>query len=70
MLTNCLFACASRCDHELIQDRRGNTFATRIGNVFIIGDGAKPAISLPKAKGVKLSVIEERDQIAAKKKKE
>lgn len=53
-----------------LKDRRGNTFATRIGNVFIIGDGAKPAISLPKAKGVKLSVIEERDQIASKKKKE
>lgn len=48
-------------------DRRGNTFATRIGNVFIIGDGAKPAISLPKAKGVKLSVIEERDQQGKKK---
>lgn len=45
-----------------LKDRRGHTFATRSGNVFIIGDGAKPAISLPKAKGVKLSVIEERDQ--------
>lgn len=51
-----------------LKDRRGNTFATRIGNVFIIGDGAKPAISLPKAKGVALSVIEERDaKLAAKK---
>jgi len=45
-----------------LKDRRGQSFATRIGNVFVIGDGAKPAISLPKAKGVKLSVIEERDQ--------
>jgi len=50
-----------------LKDRRGNTFATRIGNVFIIGDGSKPAISLPKAKGVKLSVIEERDARLAKK---
>jgi len=50
-----------------LKDRRGNTFATRVGNVFIIGDGSKPAISLPKAKGVKLSVIEERDQVLNKK---
>jgi len=50
-----------------LKDRRGNTFATRIGNVFIVGDGAKPAISLPRAKGVKLSVIEERDARLAKK---
>jgi len=52
-----------------MKDRRGHTFATRKGNVFIIGDGAKPAISLPKAKGVKLSVIEERDQKEKKSKK-
>lgn len=50
-----------------IKDKRGNAFATRIGNVFVIGDGTKPAISLPKAKGVKLSVIEEREQKLAKK---
>jgi len=50
-----------------LKDRRGNTFATRLGNVFIIGDGSKPAISLPKAKGVKLSVIEQRDQVLGKK---
>lgn len=51
-----------------LKDRRNQSFATRMGNVFIIGDGAKPAISLPKAKGVKLSVIEERDaKLAAKK---
>lgn len=50
-----------------LKDRRGQTFATRSGNVFVIGDGAKPAISLPKAKGVKLSVLEERDAKLAKK---
>jgi len=51
-----------------MKDRKGNTFATRKGNVFIIGDGAKPAISLPKAKGVKLTVIEEREHNLNKKK--
>jgi len=50
-----------------LKDRRGQSFATRIANVFIIGDGAKPAISLPKAKGVKLSIIEQRDARLAKK---
>jgi small subunit ribosomal protein S4e len=53
-----------------MKDRRGHTFATRLGNVFIIGDGSKPAISLPKAKGVKLSVIEEREQLLGGSKKE
>jgi len=45
-----------------LKDRRGNTFATRLGNVFVIGDGSKPSVSLPKQKGVKLTVVEERDQ--------
>jgi len=46
-----------------VRDRRGHSFATRLFNVFVIGDGSKPEISLPKGKGVKLSVIEQRDQI-------
>jgi len=45
-----------------IRDRRGNNFATRLTNVFIIGDANKPEISLPKGKGVKLTIIEQRDQ--------
>ncbi|KAJ8439945.1 hypothetical protein Cgig2_004011 [Carnegiea gigantea] len=42
-----------------IQDAQGHEFATRMGNVFIIGKGTKPWVSLPKGKGIKLSVIEE-----------
>jgi len=53
-----------------MKDRRGNTFATRTGNVFIIGNGTKPAVSLPKAKGVKLTVVEEREQRLGEKKQE
>jgi len=45
-----------------IRDRRGNNFATRLSNVFVIGDGHRSEISLPKDKGVKLSIIEQRDQ--------
>merc|ERR1712196_618502 len=40
----------------------GNKFATRLGNVFVIGDGKKPWISLPKLKGIRLTLVEERDQ--------
>jgi len=44
-----------------LRDKRGANFATRLANVFIIGDGKNPAVSLPKQKGIQLSVIEERD---------
>jgi len=45
-----------------LKDKRNQLFATRLQNVFIIGESSKPWISLPKGKGVKLSVLEERDQ--------
>merc|ERR1712026_562172 len=45
-----------------VKDANGHTFATRINYVFIIGKGNKPYISLPKGKGVKLSIAEERDK--------
>ncbi|KAL1973695.1 hypothetical protein VTN31DRAFT_5255 [Thermomyces dupontii] len=44
-----------------IKDAVDNTFATRESNVFVIGQD-KPWISLPKGKGVKLTVAEERDR--------
>ena len=44
-----------------VKDSNGNSFATRVENIFIIGDGKSPAISLPKGEGIKLSLIEERD---------
>ncbi|GFX95976.1 40S ribosomal protein S4 [Trichonephila clavipes] len=50
-----------------IKDSLGHSFATRLNYVFVIGKGTKPFISLPKGKGVKLSVAEERDKrLAAK----
>lgn len=45
-----------------VKDSNGHMFATRLTNVFIIGKGAKAYISLPKGKGIKLSVAEERDK--------
>jgi small subunit ribosomal protein S4e len=49
-----------------VQDSTGNEFATRLSNVFTIGKGTKPWVSLPKGKGIKLTVIEEaRKRIAS-----
>jgi small subunit ribosomal protein S4e len=42
-----------------IRDAAGQAFATRINNVFIIGRGDKPLISLPKGKGIALSITQE-----------
>nr|SVE72933.1 EOG090X0615 [Ceriodaphnia reticulata] len=50
-----------------VKDALGHTFATRLNNVFIIGKGSKAYISLPRDKGVKLSISEERNKrLAAK----
>ncbi|KAI3657804.1 hypothetical protein MP638_001943 [Amoeboaphelidium occidentale] len=45
-----------------VKDALGHDFATRLTNVFVIGEGNKPWISLPKQKGLKLSIAEERDR--------
>ena len=42
-----------------VEDAAGNKFATRIGNVFVIGKGNKPLISLPKGKGIRLTILQE-----------
>ena len=42
-----------------IKDSQGKTFATRLSNIFTIGQGKKPLIKLPKKDGIKLSLIQE-----------
>mmetsp|Transcript_129108 Transcript_129108/g.401631 ORF Transcript_129108/g.401631 Transcript_129108/m.401631 type:complete len:259 (+) Transcript_129108:84-860(+) len=49
-----------------VKDAADHTFATRLQNVFVIGKGSKPWISLPKGNGVKLSIIEDRNKKMAK----
>ncbi|KAF9006032.1 ribosomal family S4e-domain-containing protein [Cyathus striatus] len=44
-----------------VKDALDRTFATRVTNIFVIGEGIKPWISLPKGKGTKLTISEERD---------
>jgi len=48
-----------------VTDIKGNSFATRLENVFIIGE-KKPMCKLPKARGVKLDIFEEREKYFAK----
>ena len=43
-----------------VRDAAGHEFATRLANVFVIGEGDEPVVSLPKGNGVKLSIIEEK----------
>ena len=51
-----------------IKDSTGHNFATRLHNVFVIGKGNKPLISLTAQKGIKMTIAEERDKrLAAKK---
>ncbi|XP_064617454.1 small ribosomal subunit protein eS4-like [Liolophura sinensis] len=50
-----------------VKDSLGHSFATRLSYVFVIGKGSKPWVSLPRGKGVRLSIAEERDRrLAAK----
>jgi len=45
-----------------VKDSLDNAFVTRLSNVFVIGEGNKPLVSLPKGKGIRLSIAEERDR--------
>jgi small subunit ribosomal protein S4e len=51
-----------------IKDKRGEDFATRLENVFVIGNGKESWVSLPKGKGVKTTIFEDRDAALKKKK--
>ena len=41
-----------------MKDAAGNKFATRIANVFVIGQGETPLITLPRRAGVRPSILE------------
>jgi len=51
-----------------VRDAAGHSFSTRQENVFIIGSGETPEVTLPKGKGIKLSILEEREMILKKRK--
>jgi small subunit ribosomal protein S4e len=45
-----------------LKDKKGNQFATRLHNVFVIGSGNTPAVTLPSGNGIRLSLMEEREE--------
>ncbi|WP_411016605.1 eS4 family ribosomal protein, partial [Salmonella sp. s51944] len=45
-----------------LKDASNHTYSTRLANVFIIGKGQKPYISLPRGKGIRLTIMEEREK--------
>ena len=46
-----------------LKDSQDNTFVTRQTNVFVIGKKNQPLISLPKGKGVRLTILQEQAKI-------
>ena len=44
-----------------VKDANGNSFATQLPTIFVIGKGNKPWISLPHGKGVHLTIAGERE---------
>lgn len=48
-----------------LKDSQDNTFVTRQTNVFVIGRKNQPMISLPKGKGVRLTILQEQAKIYA-----
>eukprot|EP01086_Lenisia_limosa_P004541 TRINITY_DN19_c0_g1_i4.p2 TRINITY_DN19_c0_g1~~TRINITY_DN19_c0_g1_i4.p2 ORF type:complete len:266 (+),score=94.29 TRINITY_DN19_c0_g1_i4:26-799(+) len=42
-----------------LKDVAGHEYATRLNNVFVIGTGNKPTVSIPRGNGIKLSIMEE-----------
>ncbi|EEA06817.1 40S ribosomal protein S4, putative [Cryptosporidium muris RN66] len=43
-----------------VRDKKGHTFATLIKNIFVLGEGDKSLVTLPKDKGIRLSNVEDR----------
>jgi len=48
-----------------IKDSKGQTFCTRLTNCFVIGSGSTPQISVPKGRGIKKSILQERNEAEA-----
>jgi len=48
-----------------VSDAKGHIFATRLQNVFVIGTGNSPQVTLPKGRGIRKTIIEERVEAEA-----
>merc|ERR550539_2271164 len=52
-----------------IRDAKGNEFATRMNNIFVIGGHDETAVTLPQGDGLKLTILQERRQSKAKRRR-
>lgn len=52
-------------DIVTVKDAKGHVFSTRLANVFAIGIGSTPLVSLPKGRGIKKTILEERAEAEA-----
>lgn len=53
-------------DIVTVKDTKDNVFATRLANVFVIGVGNKPETTLPKGRGIKKTILQERADAEAR----
>lgn len=52
---------ATRYVYQIVFHSNKLMSSCSVSNIFVIGEGVKPWISLPKGKGIKLTISEERD---------
>lgn len=52
-------------DIVTIKDAKGQQFSTRLSNVFVIGSGTTPQITLPKHRGIRKTIMQEREEAKA-----
>jgi small subunit ribosomal protein S4e len=52
-----------------IRDKKNENFATRLENVFVIGESKGSWITIPRGKGIKLSIFQEKEEREKPKKK-
>mmetsp|Transcript_21872 Transcript_21872/g.33097 ORF Transcript_21872/g.33097 Transcript_21872/m.33097 type:complete len:263 (+) Transcript_21872:107-895(+) len=53
-------------DIVTIKDSKDNVFATRLSNIFVIGSGNHPQVSLAKGRGIKKDILQERAEAVAR----
>uniref|UniRef100_A0A7S2HY22 40S ribosomal protein S4 n=1 Tax=Helicotheca tamesis TaxID=374047 RepID=A0A7S2HY22_9STRA len=53
-------------DIVTVKDTKGHTFSTRLQNVFVIGSGNHPQVTLAKGRGIKKTIIQEREEAKAR----
>jgi len=53
-------------DIVTVKDTKGHSFCTRLNNLFVIGDGSKTFVSLPKGRGIKKTIHEEKAEAVAR----